>query len=256
MSLLTDTEQSVWSSVNDMLIQNSCWICLQPFMKKKTKKVFQITHLLRYLKDRKATMQKINTIVKKDSITPDEVYDTILTDHEKLIIEDVIEKEIPHLSALWVRFCEIEGNESIIEAEIEKAEIATWMSGLVCCQNELCYHTYSKLVPEDESNKLNDRTRLPAKPTGECPPNCGCDNPWQNIGAALSDAMNNNNYNTNSNNIKLDNSIILEETIRGNSSNNTNNSSSKSSSDSVNSELVIGAFLPMNMKMKEGNDTE
>ena len=123
MSLLTDTEQSVWSSVNDMLIQNSCWICLQPFMKKKTKKVFQITHLLRYLKDRKATMQKINTIVKKDSITPDEVYDTILTDHEKLIIEDVIEKEIPHLSALWVRFCEIEGNESIIEAEIEKEKV-------------------------------------------------------------------------------------------------------------------------------------
>lgn len=144
-----------------------------------------ISHLIQYLKNRKQTMFKVNETMKNQNQSADEAYES-LSDYEKLIIED-IPQEAPHMNALWVRFCEIEGNESLIDKEIEEAEVATWMSGLVCVQNEMCFNTYTKIVPDDDLSTGNKDglPRRPAKPSGVCPPNCGCDNPWQNVGSTL-----------------------------------------------------------------------
>jgi hypothetical protein len=48
----SDQIENAWKSIQNMLIQNRCWICEQVFARGKTKKVFMVSHLLKYLEDR------------------------------------------------------------------------------------------------------------------------------------------------------------------------------------------------------------
>ena len=44
--------KSPWSSINDMLIQNKCWLCETPFPRGKPKKAFQVSQVLEFFKAR------------------------------------------------------------------------------------------------------------------------------------------------------------------------------------------------------------
>ena len=41
-----------WNTINDMLIQNRCWLCHETFRRGKMKKVFMLSHLLTYAEER------------------------------------------------------------------------------------------------------------------------------------------------------------------------------------------------------------
>jgi len=181
--------RSVWCSINDQLILNKCWICDTSFPKKQLKKVFQISHLQQYLSNRKLTMQRLNTLIDEggDDMTADKAYEEKLSLFERLVIEDIPDEAV-RLKELWTRFCELEGDEKKVDADITKAEVAPWMSGLCCVTNEVCDNVFYKIVP-DEAPNGEDGDKLPRKPlkptAEECPPGCNCDNPWAFVEHAI-----------------------------------------------------------------------
>lgn len=184
-----DEERSVWHSVNDMLIQNRCWICSAQFAKKQTKKVFQISHLQQYLSNRKLTMQRLNELIAAgEGMTADKVYEEKLSLFERLVIEDIPE-EAKNLAQLWTRFCELEGDMKKVENDIVRADVMPWMSGLACITNDVCDSTFYKIVPEENPNSDDSSDKLPRKPVKpkaeECPPGCNCDNPWAFVEHAI-----------------------------------------------------------------------
>jgi hypothetical protein len=177
-TVTTKTNKNVWSTVNDMNIMNCCWICNSKFHKKQIKKVFMISHIVDYMEKRKTTMQHLNEIIKEKQITPDEAYEDELTHEEKLLIED-INVETKNLAAMWTHYCELQGNRAKVDAEITKADLAPWFSGLACVSSEVCERTYNKLVTLDEANaNANPRMHVRKPMSTECPPGCDCDNPW------------------------------------------------------------------------------
>jgi hypothetical protein len=188
-----EEKKSAWASVLDMLVQNRCWVCQSPFGKKQTKKVFQITHLQQYLSNRRLTMQRLNKLIEEGFVDADTVYEEQLSHFERLVIED-IPSETPHLAALWTRFCELQGDDKKVEADILRAEVQPWMSGLACIGNELCEHTFYKIVPDEapggngaqNGDGGDSLPRKPVKPSAEeCPPGCNCDNPWAFVEHAI-----------------------------------------------------------------------
>lgn len=182
--------QDVWKSINNMLVLNRCWICETPFAKKQTRKVFQVSHLTQYMSNRKLTMQRLNELRAETGKSADDVYENDLSFFERLVIEDIPE-EANNLRALWTRYCALAGDERRLNADLDKADITTWMSGLACLTNELCDRTYYKIVPDELPNRPEDDggdklPRKPAKPTQEeCPPGCNCDNPWAFVEHAM-----------------------------------------------------------------------
>jgi hypothetical protein len=55
---LAAVAKSPWASINDMLIQNRCWLCEQTFQKGKQKKVFQVSNIVDYFDEVFRTTQK------------------------------------------------------------------------------------------------------------------------------------------------------------------------------------------------------
>ena len=58
--------ENPWSTINDMLIQNRCWLCRETFVRGKMKKVFMLSHLLTYVEER----YKLEKMVTQDPNTP------------------------------------------------------------------------------------------------------------------------------------------------------------------------------------------
>ena len=58
--------ENPWSTINDMLIQNRCWLCRETFLRGKMKKVFMLSHLLAYVEER----YKLEKMVAQDPKTP------------------------------------------------------------------------------------------------------------------------------------------------------------------------------------------
>lgn len=140
----------------------------------KQKKVFQIFHILQYF---------------ENISIHDSVIDNIYGDHLKSCYEEYI--------ALGGQT-----NEDYIVNQMKSlSDIDTWMSGLICSQNECCVKQFNDIVPDNptEMKKVNEesissssepvkrglnwamkRNGIKSKGLGkdDCPPDCGCDNPW------------------------------------------------------------------------------
>ena len=151
---MSRVEKSPWNSVSDMLIQNKCWLCLEGFKRGKTKKVFMISQVLEFFE----------SLQLKSSDTS---------------AEQGAEIESLHLKACYDIYCKAGGDVEKVLRDLEGNDIAPWMSGLVCGQSELCAREFNMIVPDGPRAKTSSKFKAEIqKKADDCPPGCGCDNPW------------------------------------------------------------------------------
>lgn len=198
--------ENPWMTINDMLIQNRCWLCEGVFARGKMKKVFMLSHLLRYLEER----YKLEEAKALDPSTPtcrqlttEVVAAVAQQQQEKQGEEDKDKKEaddggimldmLKDLSAKGLQWCyeefkALNGDQDKISARLIEAECETWMSGLICARSPECAMEYLLIVPDGKVS-----TTIMAGESGfkggssdqNCDVNCGCDNPWHYIAASL-----------------------------------------------------------------------
>ena len=150
--------RSPWNSINDMLIQNRCWLCHNAFQRGKVKKVFMVSQLLDHY-------EKLHIEMTGDNPP------------ESLPVYPV------HMNRCYESFVRHGANMENVLKELQELEIAPWMSGLACCQSPECLAFYNLVVTTDVAKSLADIKQAMissgAMGTGiECPPGCGCDSPW------------------------------------------------------------------------------
>ena len=148
--------KSPWTTVNDMLIQNRCWLCRDGFKKGKIKKVFMISQVLEYFE----LLQSKDT--EKDAEIETEI-------------------ESPNLKACYDQYCKTAGEVDRVLRDLEANDIAPWMSGLVCGQSEACAREFNMIVPNGTRAKPAATSKVASeilKKVDDCAPGCGCDNPW------------------------------------------------------------------------------
>jgi len=171
----------VFSSINDNLIQNKCWLCNTTFMKGKMRKVFQVTDVLRYYHERYVSLvyhaEKVETD-ETSSTTEEEQGDNM---KKRFLEQEELKCELKstNLRKCYERYEELQGNISRIEDELRDVDCAVWMSGLVCCSTDECYKEYKYIIPDDNSLRVQ-ATKVTSSES--CPPGCGCDNPWPFLG--------------------------------------------------------------------------
>ena len=177
-SMLAETEAAgdagvnPWKSVNDMLIQNKCWLCEQVFARGKVKKVFMISHLLRYLEGRyglESGELKMTVSVsqkpeaeetakdndsKNDNNEDDKMSAGVVQSGEEkekekedssttpsvapLVHIDMLKTlESPNLIAVYESYKAMKGDKALVAQELMKIECEVWMSGLICARTYL-----------------------------------------------------------------------------------------------------------------------
>ena len=208
--VLSNNEKSPWASINDVLIQNRCWLCEQYFPRGKVKKVFQVSDLLTFYHNHmkrllivrggqitniseesegnNASETKLSTVVNSENSNENE--ELISTDYQFIS---------PNLQRCYESYVELmnagDGKPTKLFEVFGKNDMEVWMSGLVCggsdeCRQELAYFVpdtgnSNRHTPSDGSSaNTPSRTEVNsmfsfAVPRGtDCPPGCGCDNPW------------------------------------------------------------------------------
>ena len=207
--------ENPWTTINDMLIQNRCWLCEGVFARGKMKKVFMLSHLLRYLEER----HKLEEAKSLDPSTPTcrqlttEVVAAVAQQQQdkqqqapeggNVDVDNEAKEEagdggimldmVKDLSAKNLQWCYEEfkalgGDQDKISARLIEAECETWMSGLICARSPECAMEYLLIVPDGKVST----TIMPGESgfkggssTENCDVNCGCDNPWHYIAASL-----------------------------------------------------------------------
>jgi hypothetical protein len=174
MSTASKEDFSVWSSVNNMLIQNRCWFCREVFVKGKMKKVFQVSDVINFLVRRK-------TLLTEKTILDDEVLNAVNNQNISISSGSIdIPSNIIYLNEWWERFLFLEENLEKVAEELSKMEVAMWMSGLACCRSSECEIAYNMVMNMSSAGNAVApiSTSSNRKELGNCPPDCGCDNPW------------------------------------------------------------------------------
>ena len=186
--------ENPWKTINEELIQNRCWLCQNTFARGKTKKVFMLSHLLRYLEER----YKLEQMVAQDPSTPTcrqltmEVAAAVGSDAAQ---EGLSLDMLKVLSARNLRYCYEEfkakgGDQAAISTRLQAAECETWMSGLICARTPECAQEFLLVVPDGKVSSAimaGESGYVGGSRAGDCDPGCGCDNPWLYIQAALVD---------------------------------------------------------------------
>jgi hypothetical protein len=196
-------EKSPWASINDVLIQNKCWLCVNTFPKGRMKKVFQVSDLLTFyhnhmqrlqlLKDAELDSKEENTSEEPAATVEGAANDSIKETPTPAGEFNFISENLKKCYNSYVTLMN-EGNglPDRLFAEFRQNDVEVWMSGLVCgnspeCRQELAYFIESKRhTPVDSaaSSAGSGKTEVNsmfsfAIPRGtDCPPGCGCDNPW------------------------------------------------------------------------------
>jgi hypothetical protein len=209
--------KSPWASINDVLIQNRCWLCLQTFPRGKMKKVFQVSDLLTFyhnhmqrlkiLKDAADETQPAadpeaasavdtsgavdcerNSISGSSETTEETAARTSLgtADTDFAFISDNLQK-------CYDSYVELmnagDGTPTKLFEEFRACDVEVWMSGLVCagppaCKQEAAYfiEATGKHTPVGDGGarkrEVNSMFSFAVPKGTECPPGCGCDNPW------------------------------------------------------------------------------
>ena len=208
-------ERSPWFSINDVLIQNRCWLCEQHFPRGKMKKVFQVSDLLTFYHNHMQRLILLNDPDKMSAVLSGNADEPAKSVDEEVQQEDVSDSAPPaavtevgnltcsrgeanftfisgNLQRCYDSYVTLmnagEGKPDLLFAEFKKCDVEVWMSGLVCanspeCKQEAAYFIEAKRhVPGggSASAKKEVNSMFPfAIPSGtECPPGCGCDNPW------------------------------------------------------------------------------
>jgi hypothetical protein len=166
-----------FSSINEMLMQNRCWLCEETFQKGKTKKVFQLTDLLEFFVARLTQEHANQEVPALKSKTLRESYECF--------------------KALAVFDANGNIDSAKVISELRTHDIETWMSGLICGVNAQCQEELPYFVKDLSAKGGNATKSAPAsiisttsngqkaffmpsmdKDKKDCPPGCNCDNPW------------------------------------------------------------------------------
>jgi hypothetical protein len=154
-------------SITDCLTSNKCWLCEAPFPRGITKKVFQVHQLLEYFENLK--QHKLSTAAE--------------IEEKNLIKLNAFSTNLQRCFQYYVENTN-EGKESVFK-QLRDHDLDLWMSGLVCaltdsCASDAALFIKSNLTP---ASKVQSEAK-PKVPIGitfankDCPPGCGCDNPW------------------------------------------------------------------------------
>jgi hypothetical protein len=185
-------EKSPWCSINDMLIHNRCWLCENIFARGKTKKVFQVSHLLTFYHNNWERSKEIKSIEEKVKLSVETT-----DEQEQMFNRLAYTFKSRNLKNCYERYIELmtkgEGQPTKLFKEFKENDIEVWMSGLVCgvsedCKTEAAYFcevkkhnpaSSSSAADAERKEKINSMFSF-AMPSadGNCPPGCGCDNPW------------------------------------------------------------------------------
>jgi hypothetical protein len=171
-----DTHPKVWLSVSDALIANRCWVCDAPFQRGLRKKVFQISQLVNYLTQRRDRLVGAGEEAAAAApVTVDAPPTTTVTSH--------------NLVSWYAAFVEdLGGSEAKLEEALKACNVTPWFSGLVCCTSEACLRQYQLVVPptaDEAAAAAQALQSLAGKLAADCPPGCGCDNPWPFLAASV-----------------------------------------------------------------------
>lgn len=156
-------EGSPWKTISDNLIFNRCWLCEKPFPRGTTKKVFQIGDLLTYFSKR----YEAEKALSQENVNFDDPL--------------VVELQSPNLKSCYQRYKESilpDNNISQILSELKANDLEPWFSGLICGLHDLCKKELNYFIIQKSSNSSSKNSGLNALSDKNCPPGCGCDNPW------------------------------------------------------------------------------
>lgn len=196
--------KSPWASINDVLIQNRCWLCLNYFARGKTKKVFQVSDLLTFYHNHMSRLIIRSEVAAVEGIgkescssetpTPTEAKADEESDESAVDVEPIVTDykfKSANLQACYDSYVALmnagEGKPDHLFKEFKENDVEVWMSGLVCamtpeCKEEAAYFIENKkhaASTEDGSKRKVNSMFAFSIPNGtDCPPGCGCDNPW------------------------------------------------------------------------------
>ncbi len=197
--------RSPWMSINDMLIQNRCWLCEQVFARGKQKKVFQVSNLLDFFSERlkaqdapalttsssagnASGVDSIAMDVQVDGVTASEgVADGVAVAAAEPVVDVSAPMHSKHLTNCYDSFVRLVradpvGEKNLMRQEFIDSDVEVWMSGLVCgvsaeCQRDLQLFIKSAVIAGagSASSTLAGGSLMNSS---DCPPGCNCDNPW------------------------------------------------------------------------------
>lgn len=152
-------------SINAMLMVNKCWLCHQTFPRGLTKKAFQVQQLLLYFDKRHSYEQRV--LLEGGDPVP-EIQTQTLKDCYDYYLQCIQET----------------GNKDRLIQQMRDNDLDLWMSGLICNQTELCRADaelfLAPLNTPSGDGRVSSTRALPGITFAnkDCPPGCGCDNPW------------------------------------------------------------------------------
>ena len=141
---------SPWITVNETLAANCCWICNTKFKKGTMKKVIMISQILLFF-NQIENDNNTNVFISSENLS--RCYTHYITNHKnyKLIIENM-----------------------------KASQVEPWMSGLACGKASDCCYDVDLILSIPASSSLESLAAgdNSMRSLLDCPPNCGCDNPW------------------------------------------------------------------------------
>jgi hypothetical protein len=140
---------SSWVSINSTLNNNCCWICGKKFPKKMMKKVFMISQVIHHFK---------------------QIFDSQPNGYETR--SRVFRSE--NLQECYNEFLNYNQNIDKMIEYMKVSGVEPWMSGLACGNALECEYDVDQILSISPNLSLQNVNSL----KNECPPNCGCDNPW------------------------------------------------------------------------------
>lgn len=184
-----------WVSINNMLIRNCCWLCEQPFPRGTTKKAFQVDNVLTYFEERYRVEQMMPATMGGTSAASSLENESNLIDTPS-VFKSLATFKSKNLASCYDHYKRFKQQSSSLDALLEQLrenDIEVWMSGLVCGLQQSCKEDVALFVKPIGSNsdnstatvKSNGSSGKAVTPAGltffnkkDCPPGCGCDNPW------------------------------------------------------------------------------
>eukprot|EP01031_Cornospumella_fuschlensis_P030674 gene30674-37066_t len=171
---------SPFTSVNQMLIYNKCWLCEKNFPKGLKKKVFQVSHVLDFCK---ASYERnsLPTFATKHLRNCYEFYVAFMDqEHAKLGLPRPVGTAVSP-----------DANEAL-HKHLNQEDVEIWMSGLICYKNPECKADIKLFLPQADQDQSTEAAGSIVSDSGvfviekkpheksdqDCPPGCMCDNPW------------------------------------------------------------------------------
>lgn len=171
-------------TITSCLTANRCWLCEQTFPRGLTKKAFQVHNVLDYFQNRYKQEKDAAAIdAPAESAAPS---DELALSNELPVptpCPPIRTKNFADCYNYYKKEMDEHGTIDNLLHEFKENDLELWMSGLICALHGGCASDAALFI--QSSKKITSSSKKkPAIPLGitfankDCPPNCGCDNPW------------------------------------------------------------------------------